>query len=60
MNISLTEAEVQELIKKYGLSNGLINYSDFVDNIESVFHDGADPMAVINNAKSSASFADEE
>ena len=38
------------------MQNGLINYYDFVANIESVFYDGADPMAVINNAKSSANF----
>ena len=40
--------------------NGLINYYDFVANIESVFYDGADPMAVINNAKSSANFGQED
>ena len=29
-------------------------------NIESVFYDGADPMAVINNAKSSANFGQDD
>jgi len=38
----------------------LINYFDFAGNIDNVFHDGADPMGVINNAKSSANFDEGE
>lgn len=56
MNIKFSELEMQQLIQKYKMTNGLINYYDFVANIESVFYDGANPMAVINNAKSSANF----
>jgi len=42
------------------MQNGLINYYDFSNNIDNVFHDGADPMGVINNAKSSANFEGDE
>jgi len=38
----------------------LINYYDFANNIDQVFHDGADAMGVINNAKSSANFDGDE
>ena len=60
MNIRFTEQEVQQLIAKYRMQNGLINYDSFCTNIDCVFSDGADPMGVINNAKSSANFDDEE
>ena len=33
---------------------------DFCNNIDHVFTDAADPNAVIENAKSSANFTDEE
>ena len=38
----------------------MINYYDFANNIDNVFHDGADAMGVINNAKSSANFDEGE
>lgn len=60
MNIRFTEQEVQQLISKYRMQNGLINYDSFCNNIDNVFFDGADPMGVINNAKSSANFDEEE
>ena len=60
MNIKFTEQEVQQLIAKYRMQNGLINYDSFCKNIDNVFFDGADPMGVINNAKSSANFEEEE
>lgn len=60
LNIRFTEQEVQQLIAKYRMQNGLINYDSFCTNIDNVFFDGADPMGVINNAKSSANFDEEE
>jgi len=42
------------------MQNGLINYDSFCCNIDNVFSDGADPMGVINNAKSSANFDEQE
>ena len=60
MNIKFSEQEVQQLIAKYRMTNGLINYDSFCTNIDNVFFDGADAMGVINNAKSSANFDEEE
>ena len=42
------------------MTNGLINYYDFVANIETVFYDGGDPLGVIENAKSSANFEESD
>ena len=56
----MSQAEVDALINKYKLPSGLINYSDFCKNIDHVFSDAADPNSVIQNAKSSANFSEEE
>ena len=56
----MNKAEVDALIAKYKLPSGLINYSDFCKNIDHVFTDLSDPNAVIENAKSSANFTDDE
>ena len=37
---------------------GLINYAQFCDNIDFVFCDQADSMAVIDNSKSTSNFTD--
>jgi hypothetical protein len=60
LNIQLSMEEVNALIAKYRLDSGLINYADFCNNIDTVFAAGSDPDAVINNAKSSATFTDDE
>ena len=56
----LDEKEVQQLLSKYKLPSGLIDYSSFCGNIDHVFSDVADPYAIIENSKSSSVFKDEE
>jgi len=48
------------LIQKYSLGNGLVCYSKLCENVDHVFSDAADPMAVIENSKSTANFDDSE
>ena len=52
----MTEAETQDLIRRYKLTDGtgLINYRDFVNKADKVFSDEADPSAAINAARSTA------
>ena len=52
----MTEAETQDLIRRYKLTDGtgLINYRDFVNNCDTVFADTTDTSAVINAARSTA------
>ena len=55
MKIEMTEAETQELIRRYSLKDGtgLINYRDFVNSADKVFSDEANPSETIAAAKSS-------
>jgi hypothetical protein len=48
------------LLSKYKQPNGLVNYADFCDNVDAVFTDAMNPVAVIENSKSTANFTDEE
>lgn len=49
------------LIQKYKINDsGLVNYAALCDNINQVFFEGSDPMGVIENSKSTASFTDDE
>jgi hypothetical protein len=48
----LSEEEMQELLNKYKLDNGLINYSSFCKNINEVFTENSNPEAVVENSKS--------
>ncbi len=55
LNFKLTQNEIDELIARYKVGNsGLINYSAFISNINSVFSDTANPSEVIHNVKSQA------
>ena len=58
--MSLSDIEISQLINKYSIGNGLVNYSQFCQNIDSVFSDLADPVGVIENSKSTAAFTDAE
>lgn len=60
MNLKFTKEEIDTLIQKYSLGNGLVCYSKLCDNVDHVFSDAADPMAVIENSKSTANFDDSE
>ena len=51
---------MQQLLAKYRLPSGLIDYASFCKNIDQVFSDEADPLAVIENSKSSSKFTEEE
>jgi hypothetical protein len=51
---------LQQIINKYRAGNGLISYADFCGNIDTVFSDTCNPIEVIENSKSTASFSDEE
>lgn len=42
------------------MESGLINYADFCNNIDTVFAAGSDPVAVIEGAKSTAAFTDDD
>lgn len=48
------------MLSKYKQQNGLVNYADFCNNVDVVFNDTVDPIAVIENSKSTANFTDEE
>ena len=48
------------MIAKYKVAYGLINYAEFCKNVDSVFSDLSDPVAVIENSKSTANFTDDE
>jgi hypothetical protein len=52
----LTEDEIVELIRKYRVpeKEGLVNYADFANYIDSVFGEQANPTEVIGMAKSTA------
>ena len=56
LKIEMTEAETQELIRRYQLKDGtgLICYRDFVNAADKVFSDEANPSEAIAAAKSSA------
>ena len=56
----MNEEEVQQLLEKYRMTSGLINYADFCGNIDVVFAASSDPIAVIENSKSTANFTDAE
>ena len=61
LNLKFSQAEIDALIEKYKIDNtGLVNYTALCSNIDHVFSDAADPTAVIENAKSTANFADDE
>lgn len=60
LNIKFSEEEIGQLICKYKLDSGLINYSDFCSNVDFVFSDNADPNQIIENSKSTANFSDDE
>jgi hypothetical protein len=45
---------MQQLLRKYKLDNGMLNYSTFCKNIDEVFTEGGDAKAVINNSNSRA------
>jgi len=40
--------------------NGLVNYAAFCDNVDHVFSDQCNSYTVIENAKSTANFSDQE
>ena len=42
------------------MQNGLVCYADFCDNVDVVFKDSCDPVAVIENSKSTANFTNDE
>lgn len=54
--MQLTEAETQELLTRYASPQGpgLINYRDFVNNLDEVFLEQMNPSEVIQNARTSA------
>lgn len=52
--------EINQLIAKYGQSNGLVCYANFCANVDHVFSDSADIRSAIDNSKSTAKFTAEE
>lgn len=60
LNLNFSKEEIDQLIQKYSLGNGLVCYSKLCDAVDHVFSDAADPMAVIENSKSTANFTDSE
>lgn len=58
--MKFSEPEINALISKWGIGKGLINYSGFCENIDSVFLDTVDDRAVIENSKSTANFTEDE
>ena len=59
LNLKFSKEEIDALIEKYKIGNsGLINYAQLCDNINFVFSDAADPVGLIENSKSTASFSD--
>lgn len=62
LNVKLDASEIDYLINKYRVQGqpGLIQYSTFIDNINHVFSDLANPTAVVEEAKSQALFSEYE
>lgn len=59
LNFKFSEHEVGQLIQKYREHpSGLISYSAFCRNIDTVFTDSVNPTDVIENSKSTANFTD--
>ncbi len=54
LNFKFNEEEMQQLLQKYKdtNSNDLINYFNFVSNIDKVFDDGQDQFGIVNNVRS--------
>jgi Ca2+-binding EF-hand superfamily protein len=48
------------LLSKYKQQNGLVNYADFCNNVDVVFNDSVDPVAVIESSKSTANFTNDD
>jgi len=62
LNISLSEADIQDLIGRYRVSDGtgMINYSQFLDKLNVVFSDQMDPSATISGVKAQAVWSDSD
>ena len=60
LNFRFAESEIQQILDKYQDHTGLVNYAQFCNNVDYVFSDQCDPIAVIENSKSTANFNDEE
>lgn len=62
LNVRFSETEIQQLLAKYKqpYGAGLVNYADFCNNVDTVFSDSVNPVAVIENSKSTANFTDAE
>ena len=60
MNFRFSDAEINQLLNKYKMQNGLVNYADFCSNIDSVFSDTSDVKTTIDQSKSRATFTEAE
>mmetsp|Transcript_17144 Transcript_17144/g.15031 ORF Transcript_17144/g.15031 Transcript_17144/m.15031 type:complete len:128 (-) Transcript_17144:849-1232(-) len=59
-NIYMTKDEVEELIKRYGCGDGLVRYTDFIQNIDEQFYDYDAARDNISKTKSSAIYNQDE
>jgi hypothetical protein len=60
LNLTLTENDIQALLAKYRLSTGLVNYSAFCRNIDSVFEASTDQQAVLKSGLGGAPMYSEQ
>jgi hypothetical protein len=60
LNIQLDEEEIADLISKYKLPTGLVNYSAFCKKVNGVFELETGAIEVIKSSESSAKFSDSE
>ena len=60
LNIGLEEHEIKQLTDKYTLPDGNIDYTNFCENIDGVFQEGACLPEVLETVKSTAVFTESE
>ena len=60
LNFSLSGEEINQLIRKYGQANSLVNYASFCANVDHVFSADGDVKSAIDQYKSSAKFSASE
>lgn len=60
LNIKLSPTEIQDLVDKYMLPSGLVNYQSLCDNVNQVFSETADTNKILNQSATKCTFTEQE
>jgi len=60
LNIYMTKDDVEELVRRYSIGNGLVKYDDFCKNIDAQFFDYDYARENLLQTKSTAVYSDDE